>query len=145
MSRRKQPVHSQQSPVGEYKALLRAVLENRPSGTRKRLAEVLGKNRSFVSQISNPAYRTPIPSTHLNTIIEVCHLSDQEKQEFIEAYRRAHPRWDGESLHRPAMRRVTLDVPDMGQSSMNRELDLLLSEFAIRTARLIDRAARKRV
>ena len=35
----------------------------------------LGKNRSFVSQITNPAYATPIPAQHLETIFEICHFS----------------------------------------------------------------------
>ena len=43
-------------PVAEYKAILKRVLDNRPSGTRQRLAKALGKNRSFISQIANPAY-----------------------------------------------------------------------------------------
>jgi hypothetical protein len=47
-------------PVAEYKRILQRVLENRPSGTRQRLATALGTNRSFVSQIANPAYTTPI-------------------------------------------------------------------------------------
>ena len=44
--------------------------DNRPSGTRQRLAGALGKNRSFVSQIANPAYPVPIPVQHLETIFE---------------------------------------------------------------------------
>ena len=35
-----------------------------PSGTRQRLAAALGKNRSFVTQITSPAYATPIPARH---------------------------------------------------------------------------------
>ena len=49
----------------EYKRVLEEVLNNRPSGTRMRLATALGKNRSFISQISNPLYPTPIPAIHL--------------------------------------------------------------------------------
>ena len=45
--------------------ILQDVLDRRPSGMRQRLAEALGKNRSFISQISNPAYPTPIPAQHL--------------------------------------------------------------------------------
>ena len=43
------------SNVADYKAILRRVLDNRPSGTRLKLAAALGKNRSFVTQITNPA------------------------------------------------------------------------------------------
>ena len=58
------------SPVAEYKRLLQRVLENRPSGTRQRLATALGTNRSFVSQMTNPAYAMPVPSQHLDTIFD---------------------------------------------------------------------------
>ena len=54
------------------------VLDRRPSGTRQRLADALGKNRSFVSQITNPAYQTPIPAQHFDPIFEICHFSAQE-------------------------------------------------------------------
>ncbi|MEA2876627.1 MAG: hypothetical protein QOF14_1823, partial [Hyphomicrobiales bacterium] len=42
------------SNVTSYKAILRRALDNRPSGTRLKLAAALGKNRSFVTQITNP-------------------------------------------------------------------------------------------
>ena len=35
--------------VADYKRILAKVLDNRPSGTRQKLATALGKNRSFVS------------------------------------------------------------------------------------------------
>ncbi|MBV8653658.1 MAG: hypothetical protein JO255_19500, partial [Alphaproteobacteria bacterium] len=65
--------------VAAYKSIFKAVLENRPSGMRLKLAHVMGKNRSFISQIANPAYQIPIPVQHLNTIFEVCHFSPAEK------------------------------------------------------------------
>src|SRR5947209_19149870 len=79
------------SSVEAYKSLLREVLERRPSGTRQRLANALNKNRSFVSQISNPTYQVPIPAPHLDVIFEVCHFSASEKKAFLEAFQRAHP------------------------------------------------------
>src|SRR5207248_7709395 len=63
------------SNVADYKVILRRVLDNRPSGTRLKLAAALGKNRSFVTQITNPAYLVPIPAKHVAIIFEVCHLS----------------------------------------------------------------------
>ena len=54
--------------VGAYKRVLQEVLERRPSGMRQRLAEALGKNRSFISLISNPTYATPIPVQHVERI-----------------------------------------------------------------------------
>jgi hypothetical protein len=67
------------SNVADYKIMLRRVLDNRPSGTRLKLAAALGKNRSFVTQITNPAYLVPIPAKHVAIIFEVCHLSGAER------------------------------------------------------------------
>ena len=72
--------------VADYKVILRRVLDNRPSGTRLKLAAALGKNRSFVTQITNPAYLVPIPAKHVAIIFEVCHLSGAERTAFLEAY-----------------------------------------------------------
>ena len=77
--------------VAAYKRVLQDVLERRPSGMRQRLAEALGKNRSFISQISNPIYPTPIPAQHVESILEICHFSPPERERFLDAYRRAHP------------------------------------------------------
>lgn len=63
------------SAIAAYKAILQEVLERRPSGTRQRLAQSLEKARSFVTQITNPAYPVPIPAQHLSTIFEICHFS----------------------------------------------------------------------
>src|ERR1700682_6195338 len=71
------------SPVAEYKRRLQRVLENRPSGTRQRLATALGTNRSFISQLANPAYAMPIPLQHLDAIFEVCHFSQVNRRDFL--------------------------------------------------------------
>ncbi len=63
---------------------------------RQRLAEAIGKNRSFVSQISNPAYEVPIPARHVGLIFEICLFSPQQRAAFLKAYSRAHP----EPVHR---------------------------------------------
>ena len=39
--------------------------------------------KSFVSQITNPAYTVPIPATDLTTIFEICHLSAAEREQFL--------------------------------------------------------------
>lgn len=82
---------SQTELVAAYKELLRGYLEKRPSGLRKRIADAIQTNRSFVSQISNPKYSVPIPSHYVHKIIAVCHLSPSERTEFIGAYLQAHP------------------------------------------------------
>lgn len=77
--------------IAGYKELLRGYLERRPSGLRKRISDVIGTNRSFVSQITNPKYSVPIPSHYVQPIISVCHLSAIERDAFVSAYILAHP------------------------------------------------------
>jgi len=123
------------SNVADYKAILRRVLDNRPSGTRLKLAAALGKNRSFVTQITNPAYLVPIPAKHVAIIFEVCHLSGAERGAFLDAYGRAHP-GRLRAPHREAhTRNVTVTVPDLGDDKKNRALDELVVDFAARLAR----------
>ena len=120
------------SAVAEYKRIFKEVLDNRPSGMRLRLAHAMGKNRSFVSQISNPTYPVPIPVPHLNTIFEVCHFAPPTKVAFLKAYARAHPRRMGRLDEIPRERTIMLHLPDLGNSKRNAQLDSLLQEFARR-------------
>ena len=126
------------SNVAEYKIILRKVLDIRPSGTRLKLAAALGKNRSFVSQITNPAYLVPIPAKHVPVILEVCHLSGAERTAFLDAYGRAHP-GRLRAPHREAhSRTITVTVPDLGDDKKNRALDELVMDFAARLARFAE-------
>jgi hypothetical protein len=120
------------SAVAEYKRIFKEVLDSRPSCMRIRLAHAIGKNRSFVSQISNPAYPVPIPIQHLNTIFEVCHFSPRHKTAFLKAYARAHPRRVDRLAATPRERSITLHVPDFGNSTRNRQIDNLMQEFVRR-------------
>ena len=70
----------EEGAVAAYKTIFKAVLEKRPSGMRLKLAQAMGKNRSFISQIANPTYPVPIPVQHLNTIFEACHFSPAERR-----------------------------------------------------------------
>lgn len=116
--------------VAEYKRIFKEVLDKRPSGMRLRLAHAMGKNRSFISQISNPSYPVPIPVQHLNTIFDVCHFSPQAKAAFLRAYARAHPRRISRLTEGPHERTLTLHLPDLGSNKRNAQLDALLQEFA---------------
>ena len=118
--------------VAAYKRIFRDVLDSRPSGMRIRLAHAMGKNRSFVSQISNPAYPVPIPVQHLNTIFDLCHFPPQAKTAFLRAYARAHPRRIGRLNEGSHERMLTLHLPDLGSPKRNAQLDSLLQEFARR-------------
>lgn len=121
-----EPAAPELSPLAEYKAILRTVIENRPSGTRQRLAAALGKNRSFISQIISPAYATPVPVQHLETIFHLCHFAPPEREAFLAAYRVAHPgRLDIVETARP-MRRLVVELPDFGTPEMNARADRIV-------------------
>lgn len=118
------------TPLERYKAILRQIVETRPSGTRQRLAEALGKNRSFISQIVNPAYATPIPAQHLETILHICHVTPTERAAFLAAYREAHPgRLEVVTVPR-ATRTITVSMPDLGDPVLNGRADALVRALA---------------
>jgi len=125
------------SAVAEYKRIFKEVLDSRPSGMRIRLAHAIGKNRSFVSQISNPAYPVPVPIQHLSTIFDVCHFSPAAKEAFLRAYARAHPRRMAQLTNIPRERSITLHLPDLGYSKRNARVDALLQEFARRLVMIL--------
>jgi hypothetical protein len=122
--------------VADYKRLLQTVCDNRPSGTRGRLAVALGTNRSFVSQLVNPAYAMPIPAQHLETIFEVCHFSPADRAAFLAGYDNAHPgrRETGEET--AGTRVISLTVPDLGNTRRNQAVDALIAEYGRHVARL---------
>ncbi len=118
------------SPLARYKAILRQVVETRPSGTRQRLAEALGKNRSFISQIVNPAYATPVPAQHLETIFHICHVTPGERAAFLAAYREAHPgRLEVVTAPRTT-RTIMVVMPDFGDPVRNARADALVRALA---------------
>lgn len=125
-----QPQADEISALERYKAILQEVVENRPSGTRQRLAKALGTNRSFISQIVNPAYATPIPVQHLKTIFQICHMTSIERSSFLEAYQEAHPgRLETMQEGRPT-REITVSIPDFGDAVRNAHADTLVRTLA---------------
>ena len=124
--------------VAVYKDILRAVLDARPSGTRQRLANALTKNRSFISQIANPAYATPIPGQHLDVIFEICHFSVRERADFIAAYHSAHPGRLRIAGTHPHQRKLTLHVPDFGEAALNRQFDKMLAGMTQKIAAMVN-------
>ena len=125
------------SAVAEYKRVLQQVLDTRPSGTRRRLAEVLGKNRSFISQITNPNYSVPIPARHLDRVFDVCHFSPADKAHFLEAYQRAHPRRAPGAAPTARWREILVRVPELHDRNKNKVMEDFLSETSQRLARLL--------
>jgi hypothetical protein len=126
------------SPVADYKRVLQKVLETRPSGTRQRLATVLGTNRSFVSQMSNPAYAMPIPAQHIETMFELCHFSAAERRAFLAAYAAAHPERRESGEAGAPTRLITVRVVDLGDARKNRVLDEMIFRVARQLGRFAD-------
>jgi hypothetical protein len=125
-------------PVAEYKRILQRVLENRPSGTRQRLATALGTNRSFVSLMANPAYTMPIPLQHVDAIFEVCHFSQIDRRGFLDAYARAHPDRQGNGDAVAKSRVISVTVADLGNARRNRALDEMVARFARQFSRFAE-------
>ena len=112
------------------KRILEQVLVTRPSGTRLKLANALGKNRSFVSQIANPAYSTPIPAQHLPTLLDVCHFTPEKRRVFLDAYTLAHPRRHVPKRDKAPLRSISVTVPDLGDPGRNTAIDEMVADFA---------------
>ncbi len=123
--------------VAAYKRVLRAVCDNRPSGTRQRMATALGTNRSFVSQLVNPSYAMPIPAQHLEAIFEVCHFSAAERAGFLLAYDAAHPGRREVMAPPPRTRAIVVTVPDTGEARRNEMIDEMVAGYASGLGRLL--------
>ena len=106
--------------IRAYKTILRHVIDQRPSGTRQRLADALGKHRSFVTQITSPAYSTPIPAKHLPTIFAVCHFCRRSATRSSPPISVAHPGKAPASRRAAAHARICRStVPDLGDDKQN--------------------------
>lgn len=138
---------SKEELVAAYKTILRSYIDLRPSGIRLKIAEALGKHKSFVSQITNPAYKVPLPARHVGTIFEICHFSPEERQTFLAAYRAAHPnqsRWVKETVRSGATHVLHIPVPAFGDAETQREVEETIRQFANRVIGLALRGDRRR-
>jgi hypothetical protein len=133
-------IQQQSSPdredlVRSYKTILKTILDHRPSGIRLRIAERISRNKSFVSQVTNPTYKTPLPERHIETIFEVAAFTAEERAQFLRSYREAHPEGAPPAARpRPAkaMRRLCIDLPRFGKPDEEARVDQLVSDFARR-------------
>ncbi|HTO80582.1 MAG TPA: hypothetical protein VMQ73_00035 [Methylomirabilota bacterium] len=119
--------------IAAYKRLLQTYLDRRPSGLRLKIAKAIGKHRSFVSQIANPAYSVPIPSRHVETIFKICHFSPEERRTFLAAYAAAHPNQPAEA-RRPARRTagrrtIEIELPASGDAVFDAAVEDLIRRF----------------
>ncbi len=135
---------SRPEAIAAYKAILKEIIDRRPSGTRHRLAQALGKARSFISQISNPNYSVAIPAQHLSVIFEVCRFSSVERRNFLAAYAHAHPRRPVPLETMPRLRTMHLLVPDLDEPERNQELDRLIHDFVESLVKVARSAAQRR-
>ena len=127
-----------QERIAAYKTTLRQFIDQRPSGIRRKIAEVTGTHKSFISQITNPSDATPLPARHIDSIFAVCHLSPEEQQEFLKEYHAAHP---GQPEHRNAPQRHTrtlhLQVPMMEDERKQKALESLIRDTVRRLCDLV--------
>ncbi|HEX7709588.1 MAG TPA: hypothetical protein VF418_01495 [Sphingomonadaceae bacterium] len=123
---------SKQELIRAYKTLLKEAVEARPSGLRLRIASQIGKNKSFVSQITSPNYKTPLPEKYLEPILDALHLSQKERERFLHIYRRAHPRMRS-SATEPAheeMRVLQVELPKLESRRLENRVDQMIAQFA---------------
>ena len=124
------PRESTEDLIKAYKILLSAIIDKRPSGTRQRLADALGKHRSFITQITGIAYQTPVPERHLAAIFSLCHFSTDEQRAFLKAYDAAHPERAGRLAELRRLRPISIMVQDFGDEEKNRKFDEAVADFA---------------
>jgi hypothetical protein len=132
---------SEDDPVAAYKALLRTLVARRPSGTRQKMAAATGTHPSFISQITNPGLRVPLPAQHIPAIFKTCHFSPEEQRDFLALYARAHPAQfvaieELSELERDVIR---IPVPDLGDPETRREVEDTIRDFAARLIALVAR------
>ena len=143
-----------QERIAAYKTTLRRLIDQRPSGIRRKIAEVTGTHKSFISQITNPSDATPLPARHIDTIFAVCHLSPEEQQAFLKEYHSAHPAVPAHSVHpghaghaehaepRNAPQRNTrtlhLQVPVMQNKRKQKALESLIRDTVWRLCELVE-------
>ena len=131
-----EPVPGKEELVARYKAVLRDIIERRPSGTRLKIAKALGTHKSFVSQVTNPAYPIPLPAAHVEPIFALCHVSEEERARFLTAYRAAHPNQsaqigagDGDGAAAKVLR---IELPAFEDPARQKEVERTITEFAQR-------------
>jgi hypothetical protein len=129
--------------VAAYKECLLKIVESRPSGMRQRLATALGKNRSFISQITNPLYPTPIPAAHLDIIFDVCHASAEERRSFFALYHLVHPKRTQSERGAGKSQTHSLTLPDLGDTDANAKLHAIMSEMVRGVAALVSEQRRR--
>ena len=118
--------------IAAYKTLLRDYLARRPSGTRQKIAKGIGTHKSFVSQVTNPAYRVPLPAPYVPVIMGVCHFSPEERAAFTAAYEAAHPGSLTVDPPAPNDRGLWIALPDFDNPQQRRQVEAAIRDTAER-------------
>jgi len=122
--------------VAVYKKVLQSYIDLRPSGIRLKIADAIGKHKSFVSQITNPGYPVPVPARHVGAIMDICHFSPEEREAFLTAYRRAHPNQSRKLqpavLKRAGHHTIHIEVPLFDDLDRQHEVEEIIRHFARR-------------
>jgi hypothetical protein len=127
-------LYDERMPVRRYKLLLQAFLKRRGPGTRQAIAEALGNTRSFITQITSPAYDMAIPPQHVRTLIRLAVLQPEEERTFLDAYLAAHPERAAELLGRSDGHTMTITLPLLASPAAQSRLEGLIERFARETA-----------
>lgn len=125
--------------VAGYKRILQKYVNRRPSGARIKIAEKLNKNKSFVTQITNPSYTVPVPARHLNVIFDICHFTVKECETFLKAYTAAHPNYQyrvvkpasrPKSRSNKKRRTLSIEIPVLANSAQQQQIESMIKDYA---------------
>lgn len=121
-------------PVRRYKLLLQTFLKRRGAGRRQAIADALGNTRSFVTQITSPAYDLAIPAQHVRRIVGLAGLDANEERMFLEAYLEAHPGRAAEVMGSAAgadrTRTLAIKVPVLRSAAAQHRMESLIARLA---------------
>ncbi|MBB4305347.1 hypothetical protein GGD81_004422 [Rhodobium orientis] len=133
-------------PLVAYKTFLSAAVEKRPSGTRRKLAMAFGTHPSFISQITNPALKVPLPAQHIPTLFQVCHFTPEEQDAFLDLYKRAHPAQAAsiEELAENEKNVVKILLPQFDDPAVKADVIQAIRDFAENVIRLADGIAKRK-
>ncbi|MBT2189099.1 hypothetical protein [Sphingobium nicotianae] len=136
------PTESRQELIRAYKCILKDAVEARPSGIRLRIADMIGKNKSFVSQVTNPKYSTPLPESYIEPIFDAVHMTPKERERFLDLYHRAHPRAARAQSPEPAeegVRVVKIELPRLATRQLEAKVDQMILQIARNLSELAKR------
>jgi hypothetical protein len=132
---------SKEELVAKYKRILQDYINQRPSGARIQIAKALSKNKSFVSQITNPSYTIPVPARHLTVILDICRFTLKERKTLLKAYTAAHPNYQYRVEPAPMpntdRRLLSFEIPVLEDPAKQRKIEAMIKSYAHQLFQLI--------